>query len=324
MVKQLKIAYAFLRLMRFSNLVIIVITQYFLRWFIIKPILAYSGFQVQLSSWEFGILVLTTVLLAAAGYIINDYFDRKTDLINRPGRVIVGRLIYPRYAMASHFIFTLAGLILGGYLAFKIHRLSLSTVFIFSSVLLWFYSTTYKRQLLVGNIIISLLVGMVPFLTLLFEFPLLVHTYHLYILAEGNKFKILLFWVISYSAFAFIINLVREVVKDMEDFEGDYIFGCNTIPIAWGMKTARLIVAGIVLITIMPIFYLLFFHLKDSISFIYIPLFIILPLIVLAIGIFHSDSKEQYHRLSILIKMVMLAGLLYCPLVYYIISTLKK
>ena len=310
--------------MRFSNLVIIAITQYFLRWFIIKPILAYSGFKAQLSSLQFAALVLATVFLAAAGYIINDYFDRKTDLINRPGRVIVGRLIYPRYAMAAHFIFTMIGLFFGGFLAFNIHRLGLSSVFILSSVLLWFYSTTYKRQLIVGNVIISLLVGMVPLLTLMFEFPLLVEKYQLYILAEGNKFKILLFWILSYSAFAFIINLIREIVKDMEDFEGDYVFGCNSIPITWGMKTTRLIIANIIVITILPICYLLLFHLHDIISFIYIPLFIVFPLIILAIGIFRTDTKEQYHRLSLLIKMVMLTGLLYCPLVYYIISTLKK
>jgi 4-hydroxybenzoate polyprenyltransferase len=324
MVKQLKIFYAFLRLMRFSNLLIIALTQYFIRWFILKPLLAYSGFKVQLSPGQFAILVLSTTFLAAAGYIINDYFDRKTDLINRPGRVIVGRLITPRYAMAFHFVFTCIGVVLGAYLSYSIHKLGLSAIFLFSSVILWLYSTTYKRQLLVGNIIISALVGMVPMLTLLFEFPLLVHKYQLYILAAGNKFNILIFWVGSYSIFAFGVNFIREIVKDMEDFEGDYIFGRHTIPIAWGMKSARLIIAGLVLIAILPICYLLFFHLKDPISLVYIPLFIVIPLLTLGIGILIADTKIQYHRLSFLIKMVMLTGLLYCPLVYFIISSFKK
>jgi 4-hydroxybenzoate polyprenyltransferase len=324
MVKQLKIAYAFLRLMRFPNLIIIAVTQYFIRWFILKPLLAFSGFKVQLSSWQFAILVLTTVLLAAAGYIINDYFDRKTDLVNRPGRVIVGRLIKERYAMAFHFIFTIIGLFLGGYLAHSIHKLGLSAVFLLVSAVLWFYSTTYKRQLLVGNIIISLLVGLVPLIVLLFEFPLLINKYKLYILATGVQFNFLVIWVGSYAFFAFIANLIREIVKDIEDFEGDYVFGRQTIPIVWGMKTAKIIIAGLILMTIMSVSYLLFFYLKDTISLIYIPVFVIIPLLILAIGIFRAGSKQQYHLLSQLIKMVMLTGLLYCPLVSYIIFTFKK
>jgi 4-hydroxybenzoate polyprenyltransferase len=226
--------------------------------------------------------------------------------------------------MAFHFVFTILGILLGSYLAFSIHKLGLSTVFIFSAVLLWFYSTTYERQILVGNVIISILVGIVPLLTLMFEFPLLVHKYQLYILAAGNKFNVLIFWVGSYAVFAFIVNLIREIVKDMEDFEGDYVFGRQTVPIAWGMNIARIFIAGLVFITLLPICYLLFFYLTDPISRLYIPVFILIPLIMLATGILLADSKKRYHQLSLLIKIVMLAGLVYCPLVYYIISSFNK
>ncbi|MBA7582231.1 1,4-dihydroxy-2-naphthoate octaprenyltransferase [subsurface metagenome] len=324
MVKQVKIALAFMRMIRFPNLVIIAITQYFIRWFILKPLLSVSNFKVQLNTLQFALLVLSTTLIAAAGYIINDYFDRKTDLINRPGRVIVGRMISRRYAMAFHVVFTLLGILAGAYLAYSIHRLSLTIVFIFVSGVLWFYSTTYKRQLLVGNIIISILVGMVPLLVLLFEFPLLVIRYKLYILASGVNFDYLIFWVGSYAIFAFIVNLIREIIKDMEDFEGDYVFGRQTIPITWGMNTARWIVIALIGIMIVPIVYLLVKHLSDKISFVYIVFFIIVPLIILAFGVNWASSKKQYHTLSQISKLIMLSGLVYCPVVNYIVAAYKQ
>jgi 4-hydroxybenzoate polyprenyltransferase len=320
MVRQLKISLAFLRLIRFPNLVIIAITQYFIRWFILKPLISVAGFRVQLRTSQFAVLVLATVALAAAGYIINDYFDRKTDLINRPGRVIVGRLISRRYAMFFHILFTSIGVLAGAYLAHSIHHLSLTIIFIFVAAVLWFYSTTYKRQLLVGNIIISVLVGLVPLMVLLFEFPLLVKRYQLYTLATGINFDFLLFWVCSYAGFAFLLNLVREIVKDMEDFEGDSAFGRQTIPIVWGVKMAKRIVITLIVFMILPILYLLFFHLNDRISVAYILLLIVTPLILLAFGTSWAGTKEQYHSLSRISKGIMFSGLLYCPIADYIIS----
>jgi 4-hydroxybenzoate polyprenyltransferase len=319
MVKQMRIFMAFIRLIRFQNLLIIIITQYFIRWFILKPLLSVAGFTVQLSWLQFAMLVLSTVSLAAAGYIINDYFDRKTDLINRPGTVIVGRLISRRYAMFFHILFTVIGILAGAALSYSIHRLSLTIVFLFVSLVLWLYSTSYKRQLLIGNLFISFLVGIVPLMVLLFEFPLLVKRYELYTLAAGINFDFLIFWILSYSGFAFLLNLVREIIKDIEDFEGDYIFGRQTIPIVWGMNAAKKIVTVLIIIMILPILYLLFFHLNDRISVSYILLFIVMPLILLAFGAAWANNKRQYHTLSQIAKGIMFTGLLYCPIANYII-----
>ena len=320
MVKKLKIVLAFLRLIRLPNLAIIAMTQYFIRWFILKPILTVSGFRVQLGTAQFAMLVLSTVSIAAAGYIINDYFDRKTDLINRPGRVIIGRLIKRRYAMFFHILFTALGILAGAYVAYEIGRLSLTVIFLFASGVLWLYSTTYKRQILVGNIVISILVGIVPLMVLLFEFPLLIKKYKLYALAAGMNFDLLIVWICSYAAFAFLVNLIREIIKDMEDFEGDYIFGRQTIPIVWGMKASKYITAAIIGITLIPIFYFLMFYLTDRISFVYIVLLIVMPLFLIAFGVFWANTRKQFNTLSQIIKIVMLTGLLYCPVADYIIS----
>lgn len=320
MVKQLKILYAFFRLIRFPNLVIIAVTQYFIRWFILKPLLGVAGFNVQLGTLQFGMLVLSTVVIAAAGYIINDYFDRKTDLINRPGKVIVGRLISRRYAMFFHIFFTVLGILAGAAVAYSIHRLSLTFIFVFAAGILWFYSTTYKSQILVGNLVISALVGIVPLMVLLFELPLLVKEYKLNAMIEGIDFGYLIVWICTYASFAFLTNLIREIIKDMEDFEGDAVFGRRTVPIAWGMKTARNIIIVLIGLTILPILYLLYFHLADKISFTYIILFVVVPLLLIAFGTFWATTKQQYHTLSQMVKFAMLTGLIYCPIANYIIQ----
>ncbi|MBN1952232.1 MAG: geranylgeranylglycerol-phosphate geranylgeranyltransferase [Bacteroidales bacterium] len=320
MVKNLKIALAFVRLIRLPNLVIIAITQYFMRWFILKPVLKETGFEVQLGALEFALLVLSTMSIAAAGYIINDYFDRKLDLINRPGRVIVGRLISRRYAMFFHFFFSALGVLCGALVAMSIGRLSLIFIFLFAVGVLWFYSTTYKRQILVGNMVISVLVGLVPLMVLFFEMPLLIKAYSRSNLIHGTNFDLVIAWISAYAAFAFMINLIREIIKDMEDFEGDAVFGRQTIPIAWGMKAARNTAIVLIGMVILPVLYVLYTYFPDKISFIYIILFIVVPLILIAFGTFWASTKQQYHTLSNMVKITMLTGLLYCPIVNYLLE----
>ena len=320
MVKNLKIFIAFLRLIRLPNLVIIAITQLFIRWFVLKPLLGVAGFNLQISPDQFFLLIMSTVLIAAGGYIINDYFDRKADLINRPGRVIVGRLIKRRYAMAFHSIFTFLGIILGSFLAYRIGQLRLSIFFVFAAGALWFYSTVYKRQLLVGNIIVAILVAIVPLMVLLFELPLLLHKYELQVLAGATRFTYLVAWVGSYSGFAFLLTIIREIVKDIEDYEGDAVFGRKTVPITWGVTAAKWLVAVLVMLTVFPILFILAFYLSDKISFVYIVFFIVLPLLLLAFGVLWATTKKQYHTLSQISKLIMLSGLFYCPLVNLIVK----
>jgi len=123
------------------------------------------------------LVILATVFVAAGGYAINDYFDRRIDMINKPGKLIIGKLIHPRHVMAYHLVFTTAGVLLGTYAAFASGLPFLSLVFIMVSGLLWFYSTTYKKQLLLGTILIAILTALVPFIVLLFEMPLLIKEY---------------------------------------------------------------------------------------------------------------------------------------------------
>ena len=126
---------------------------------------------LQLSFSDFILLIMATGLITSAGYIINDYFDRKTDMINKPYKVIVGRFIKRRIAMVLHSVFNILGIIAGTYISYKNGLKFMSIIYIIASGILWFYSTNYKKQIIVGNLIVALLTAMIPMLVILYEIP---------------------------------------------------------------------------------------------------------------------------------------------------------
>ena len=154
---EIKKLYYFLRLIRWPNLLIVIATQYIVRYFVIQPVLYLDGFQLQLELSIFIILVIASVFITAGGYIINDYFDRNIDILNKPKRVIVGPIIKRRSAMAYHLILSFIAIILGAYVSYCVGKIHYAVIFPMLVGILWFYSTTYNKQLLIRNIIIALL-----------------------------------------------------------------------------------------------------------------------------------------------------------------------
>ncbi len=266
-----------------------------------------------LTDLDFFLLVSATLCIAAGGYVINDYFDRKLDLINRPGKVILGRILRRRAGMVWHFIFNIIGVCLGIFLSYKVHLLKTGIVFVLISGLLWFYSTTYKKQVLVGNLVVSFMVAMVPLLILLFEFPLLSREYRLNFQSNPEVFYALSSWIIGYGIFAFIFTFIREIVKDIEDFEGDFAFASNTIPIVWGDRIARAIVLILALVTFIGLVLLVFVKMNNIATILYVGITILLPLIGFCYQFYRSKSKKDYHRSSSLLKIIMISGVLFLP-----------
>ena len=240
----------FFKLIRYKNLLIIAVTQYLMRYCIIKPILDINGFKLQLDNFHFALLVLSSVLITAAGYVINDYFDTKTDMLNRPETVVVGKVISRRMAMLIHIILNIMGVGIGIYLSVKVGILALGLAYILASGVLWFYSTTYKRQFLIGNFIVAIFTAMVPFVVVIFEIPLLNQVYREILIQNSINFNNILAWVGGFSFFAFLATIIREIIKDIEDFEGDLAFGCNTLPVVLGIKTSKIVIISIILINI--------------------------------------------------------------------------
>lgn len=309
----------FLHLVRYKNLLIIILTQYLMRWSIIKPILEINEFELQFSELNFFFLVMATVFITAAGYVINDYFDTKTDLVNRPDTVIIGRTLNRRWAILLHVILNTIGIGLGVYISFYIGIPALSIVFILITGILWFYSTTYKRQFLIGNIIVAFLTALVPLMVVLFEIPLLNKEYGLLMKEMQLNFMHIIFWVSAFAMFAFLLSMIREIIKDIEDFEGDSAYGRKTMPIVLGVLNSKIIVITFILTTLFSLLYLNLRFLNDVITLIYFIVVLIIPLLFLVYNIFVAENKKEYQRASNLSKLIMLAGILYALVANYII-----
>lgn len=310
----------FFRLIRYKNLLIIILTQYLMRWSIIKPILTAYNFELQFSELNFFFLVMATVLLTAAGYVINDYFDAKTDMVNRPDTVIVGRVLNRRWAILWHVIINIVGIGLGAYISFYIGIPSLTLVFIMVTGILWFYSTTYKRQFLIGNVIVALLTAMVPLMVLLFEIPLLNQKYGLLMEELRSDFTHIIVWVMAFSVFAFLLTMIREIIKDIEDYEGDSIYGRKTLPIVTGVLNSKIVIITFILTTIFSLLYINFTFLNDKITLVYFSIFLLIPLVLLLYKIIKASSKKDYHKASNLTKWIMLSGISYALVANYIIN----
>jgi 4-hydroxybenzoate polyprenyltransferase len=278
-----------------------------MKYLVFAPLNEFSKFTPTL----FSISLLSTLLIAAAGYIINDYFDVKTDKINRPETVVIDVVIKRRWAMILHVIFNVVGLILGFYLALKCHSLKLMMFQILSILLLWFYSTHFKKQLLVGNIVVSLLTATIPLMPMVYDYYLIGGIDSFISLMFGDFLKTLAVIVFSYSAFAFLTSFAREVIKDMEDYKGDIQTGGQTMPIVWGMITSKVVTFFLIIITIglLLLASLKFYKEQHHLAVYYILGLVILPLILLVIQTIRAKTNKDFKMASLLLKITMLFGI---------------
>ncbi len=314
------------RLIRLPNLLIIAGTQYLMRYMVVAPFLEINGFELQLSNFHFAILVLSTIFIAAAGYAINDYFDTKTDRVNKPDSVVIDKQISRQLAINLHTIFNIIGVGTGVYLSFHIKVPGLSLLFLLTAGLLWFYSTNYKRQFFIGNFIVSFLIGIVPMIVVLFELPLLNREYGEIMLKAGANFNYIFYWVAGFSFFAFLTNFIREIIKDAEDYEGDSAYGMNTFPIQLGMSYTKVFIIFLILSLLGILTYVVFKYILlssekfDFISAIYFLVTIFIPLLFIIFQIAIAKNKRDYHLSSQILKLVMLFGVLYSFMVYYMLN----
>jgi 4-hydroxybenzoate polyprenyltransferase len=320
----------FLKLVRWQNLLIVAVTMVLMRYAIIEPLLSrmpvipLSGtgesipMTLQCPWYCFVLLVAATLFITAGGYVINDYFDIKTDLINK-GKVIVGTKIPRRQAMMWHTIFNIAGVAAGAYISWKAGYLWMGLLFLLVSGLLYFYSASYKRQFLVGNIIVALLTAMVPLLVIIYEWPFLYRYYAVHAI-EVPAMRLLFYWIGGFSLFAFLTTLIREIIKDIEDFEGDMAYGMNTMPVLLGIKSSKYVVTGLITVTIALLCLVWALFISDLITLLYISILVVLPLLYIIYQIVISKNRKQVRNASSIMKIVMLTGILYSLVVKAIIT----
>lgn len=317
-----------LKLTRPLNLLIIALTMWLMRYYVLRPMVVVNGFELQFSNFNFFLLVLSTVLIAAAGNVINDYFDQRTDRVNKPRDIIVGVHVTRRVAMGMHQVFNLIGLALAVWVAWRIGMWKLSILSFFAAGSLWFYSVQFKRDLIIGNVIIAFLAGLVPLIVGIYEIPLLIKTYSNEVVQyyfqnklEGNPsdyFRFMLYFIMGYSVFAFMLNLIREIQKDMADIKGDIRIKARTIPIVYGLKNAKYITASLIVFTMISLIYLQQKVVSDRYSLIYLIIAILLPL---AISLWYNHRavrRPEFVRAGNYLKLAMLGGILYSIVHYYI------
>lgn len=317
---------AFFKLIRIENLIIVFLTQYLIRYCVIDSLLYYQAptyyqkIYLQLSHFTFFLLVMSTVFIAAAGYIINDYFDVKTDKINRPNTIVIDRVIKRRWAMLWHVIFNALGIILGIYVAYKAGTTKLAIIHVISVGLLWYYSTSFKKQLLVGNLIVSFLAAMTPLMVMLYDLPKVIEIYNALLPDANLDFTLLYKYILAFSLFAFISSLIREIIKDMEDVEGDRETGGETVPIRWGMRASKAIVIGLISNMILLLSFVVYklYSPKENLPTFYIIIGIILPSVFLIYRVYRAQNAKDYHRASLLIKLIMLIGVCFSLLIFYL------
>lgn len=294
----------FLRLIRLPNLLFIALTQVLLQYCIYKPL--YNTISIHEDSRKFWFLCAASMLIAAAGYIINDYFDVDIDQINKPSRLIIGRLISKRVAILFHLFFSVTGLLLTYWALRTSQQLYLVFLNGVAILLLWFYSVRFKKSFLVGNLIISLLVAWVIIVFFLSKLNISE------IVTGAGKNQIIFYQLtILYAGFAFLSTFIRELIKDVEDQVGDRRHGCKTMPILWGIPLTRLFIVSWVVILLVFVFMVMVYllQLKMRIAFFYATFFIVGPLLLLLKRLRVAENEIEFGKLSTHLKWVLLAGI---------------
>ena len=293
----------YLKLIRYQNLLLLAFMQLIFRFGFLK----FQDIFLSLADWQYGLLVLSTVLIAAAGYVINDIMDQETDRDNKPDSRIIGKSISEKAAYNLYFVLNITGVGIGYYLASVIHKPSFAGAFIIISATLYMYASSLKQMLLVGNIIVALLLSFSVLIIGLFD--LLPATYDGNQAEMGVMFSIL----IDYAVFAFIINLIREIVKDMEDVDGDYNQGMSTLPIALGIsRTSKAVSVLGIIATLILLWYInsnLMFS-KLYFAVIYGLIFIVGPMIFFSVKVWNAKLKKDFNLLSTVLKWVIFFGIL--------------
>jgi len=308
----------------------VILTMVLMRYAVLAPLIGRVGviltsgsgeeipMSLQFPWYDFLLLVTATVFITAGGYVINDYFDIKTDLINK-GKVIVGTKVPRRQAIMWHNLLNIAGVAIGFYISSRAGYIWLGALFLVVSGLLYFYSASYKRQFLIGNLVVALLTALVPMLVVFYEWPALYRYYSLNAI-RLPEFNFIIYWIGGFSLFAFITNLIREIIKDIEDFEGDLAYGRNTIPVVIGILSAKIVSVSLILIMVVLLYLIWHFYISDTITLVYITAAIVLPLLYVIYKLLKSSERRELHHASSMMKIVMISGIFYSVVVKIILT----
>ena len=316
----------YLRLIRYKNLLFLLLTLWCMQRCVIEPILATYGFDAAstpLTWWQFALLACAILCIAGGGYAVNDYFDVKIDTINRPLTRIVGVSIEKRHAMLTHQILTGIGVVAGIILSITVHSFRIGIIFIFVPGMLWFYSATYKRQFFIGNIIIALCAALAVLIVPLTNAAVLRTEYPQELLMKTGIIQSMYARVGAFAIFAFALTLIREIIKDAVDQNGDREMECRTLPIVLGEKGCKAVIVTLITITTALLAFTVARYADNSLTWRYAGFGVMLPMAILAVMVAIAKQISDYRNAQQLAKYIMIIGTLYSVAFYFLLAAQK-
>ena len=288
----------FLRLIRYKNLFMVLLTMFLTKYALIDSQIT----TISLSYFDFSLLSVSVVLIAIGGYLINDVLDINTDVINKPNKVYIDQILSFKKAIYLSILLSLIGFLLGIYLSIITNSYCLIGVFLFCIFSLFFYSFYLKKRILLGNILVSILCSSTILLT--YFFHMRASTYSLF-------FRTTLYHtILGYAFFAFLTTLIREIIKDIEDVDGDINIKATTLPIVIGRKRTSKVAFFFSCILLVFLFLSILSFRTNYLFFGYGLLFIMIPFVYFMSKLWFSESKKDFSKLSVLLKIIMLLGII--------------
>jgi 4-hydroxybenzoate polyprenyltransferase len=295
----------YLKLVRWSNLLFLALIFFLPRFFLIVS----EDLPHALPGWAYVLLTLSVVLVAASGYVINDIYDQDVDSVNKPERRTVGIHISERTAIRLFTGLAIAGAGIGVYLAYYVDMPNLAFIHPIGVAILWLYAMDFKKRPLIGNLLIAILSGMTLLLIVAFDLVPKLGTF-------GNKeemlaLKSIIYIIVLYGAFAFFTTWIREIIKDIEDFDGDNRMGFKTLPVVMGIPNTKILLS--VLLTLLSLgicWYLYNAWSADILSFIYVFAAVLGPVLIVFYLLWTAKVKADYSLLANMMKIIMVMGIL--------------
>ncbi|HRP88405.1 MAG TPA: geranylgeranylglycerol-phosphate geranylgeranyltransferase [Edaphocola sp.] len=308
------------KLIRLGNLVIIFLSQIIVWACLLKPFETILNITLFLNLKNAISIAIGTTLIAAAGYIINDYYDVAIDAVNRPGKAFIGKQLSKKLAFILYVLLNVIALVIFGVFAFYLGKLILLIVPVFCVLLLWLYSYRFKRQFVIGNIVVASLTALALLILVSFEPSVWAWISSSEIKDSKGFGRINPLWILAvYAIFAFLLNWIREIIKDMEDLKGDAEGGCKTMPIKIGIPATISFVKGLVLVTVLLLITssIGLFFLKEYLLTCIVVLMLVIPLLLVFKGIGESYQVECFSKYSKFIKLIMLLGIITLIIFYF-------
>ena len=289
----------FFKFIRYKNLLLIALTQILVHYGFLKAL----NLPTALSHFNFALLLIATVLIAAAGYVINDINDVVSDRINKPTKTYIPSSFSESFAFTIYLALNIAGVGIGFRMCYSVDLTNFATLFVLISALLYVYANFLKQLIIIGNLVVSIAVASSIFIVIIFDMLPLLNRFQQELITPMSILR-------DYGIFALMLNFLREIIKDIEDTNGDHAAGIQSLPIVLGLERTAKLSAYIAVIYIFTILGYIYAYLQANVwTSIYLVAAVVVPLVFFCIKARYADKQIHYTFLSKLLKLIMLLGI---------------